>query len=130
MLLLLLLQLLQKAKMSKPAEVRPTKRPKVRNGRKRINLALQGGGAHGAFTWGALDQLLADGRLTVKGISGPPPGALTPGRPAAGRRTPRSLSPVSGARPAPTAPCRMCRGAWWSACSRWCRVRAPPCRPG
>ncbi len=43
---------------------------------KRINLALQGGGAHGAFTWGVLDQLLADGRLEVEGISGTSAGAL------------------------------------------------------
>src|SRR5580700_9126875 len=43
---------------------------------KRINLALQGGGAHGAFTWGVLDQLLADGRLTIEGISGTSAGAL------------------------------------------------------
>src|SRR5690349_17374944 len=33
--------------------------------RKRINLALQGGGAHGAFTWGVLDRLLEDGRLEI-----------------------------------------------------------------
>src|SRR5581483_10654541 len=44
--------------------------------RKRINLALQGGGAHGAFTWGVLDQLLADGRLEIEGISGASAGAL------------------------------------------------------
>lgn len=31
---------------------------------KTINLALQGGGSHGAFTWGVLDALLEDGRLT------------------------------------------------------------------
>ena len=37
-------------------------------GRKRIGLALQGGGAHGAFTWGVLDHLLADGRLEIGGI--------------------------------------------------------------
>jgi NTE family protein len=43
---------------------------------KRINLALQGGGAHGAFTWGVLDQLLRDGRLTVEGISGTSAGAV------------------------------------------------------
>ena len=43
--------------------------------RKKINLALQGGGAHGAFTWGVLDHLLQDG------------------------------SPTSGAAPAPTATC-------------------------
>ena len=28
-----------------------------------VNLALQGGGAHGAFTWGVLDALLEDGRV-------------------------------------------------------------------
>jgi len=44
--------------------------------RKRINLALQGGGAHGAFTWGVLDQLLADGRIEVEGISGASAGAI------------------------------------------------------
>ena len=44
--------------------------------KKRINLALQGGGAHGAFTWGVLDQLLADGRIAVEGISGTSAGAV------------------------------------------------------
>jgi NTE family protein len=43
---------------------------------KRINLALQGGGAHGAFTWGVLDQLLTDERLFVEGISGTSAGAV------------------------------------------------------
>ncbi len=43
---------------------------------KRINLALQGGGAHGAFTWGVLDQLLADDRVEIAGISGTSAGAL------------------------------------------------------
>ena len=43
---------------------------------KRINLALQGGGAHGAFTWGVLEHLLEDGRLTVEGISGTSAGAV------------------------------------------------------
>jgi NTE family protein len=43
---------------------------------KTINLALQGGGAHGAFTWGVLDHLLADGRLTISGISGASAGAI------------------------------------------------------
>lgn len=37
---------------------------------KPINLALQGGGAHGAFTWGVLDKILEDGRLDIEGISG------------------------------------------------------------
>src|SRR5262249_40571000 len=41
-----------------------------------INLALQGGGAHGAFTWGVLDQLLDDGRIGIEGISGASAGAV------------------------------------------------------
>src|SRR3974390_3232990 len=43
---------------------------------KKINLALQGGGAHGAFTWGVLDHLLADGRVAIEGISGTSAGAM------------------------------------------------------
>lgn len=43
---------------------------------KRINLALQGGGAHGAFTWGVIDHLLADGRLRIEGVSGTSAGAV------------------------------------------------------
>ena len=41
-----------------------------------IDLALQGGGAHGAFTWGVLDCLLEDGTLAFAGISGASAGAL------------------------------------------------------
>ena len=37
--------------------------------KKKISLALQGGGAHGAFTWGVLDHILEDGRLDVEAIS-------------------------------------------------------------
>jgi NTE family protein len=43
---------------------------------KTVNVALQGGGAHGAFTWGVLDHLLADGRLTFDGLSGTSAGAM------------------------------------------------------
>jgi NTE family protein len=43
---------------------------------KRINLALQGGGAHGAFTWGVLEHLLSDGRLVIEGVSGTSAGAV------------------------------------------------------
>ena len=42
----------------------------------RINLALQGGGSHGAFTWGVLDALLDDGRIAFEGISGTSAGAM------------------------------------------------------
>ena len=41
-----------------------------------LNLALQGGGAHGAFTWGVLDALLEDGRLDFEGVSGTSAGAM------------------------------------------------------
>jgi NTE family protein len=43
---------------------------------KRINLALQGGGAHGAFTWGVLEHLLSDERISFEGISGTSAGAV------------------------------------------------------
>jgi len=44
--------------------------------KKSINLALQGGGAHGAFTWGVLDRLLDDERLEIEGIVGTSAGAV------------------------------------------------------
>lgn len=44
--------------------------------RKPINLALQGGGSHGALTWGVLDRLLEDGRLDIQRISGTSAGAM------------------------------------------------------
>lgn len=43
---------------------------------KRINLALQGGGAHGAFTWGVLDRLLQERDVEIAAISGTSAGAL------------------------------------------------------
>ena len=42
----------------------------------KLNLALQGGGAHGAFTWGVLDALLQDPRMQFDGISGSSAGAM------------------------------------------------------
>ena len=39
-------------------------------------LALQGGGSHGAFTWGVLDKLLEDGRLEIEAVSGASAGAM------------------------------------------------------
>ena len=44
--------------------------------KKSINLALQGGGSHGAFTWGVLDYLMEDGRVDIQGISGTSAGAM------------------------------------------------------
>ena len=43
---------------------------------KTINLALQGGGAHGAFTWGVLDRLLEDERMAFEGVSATSAGAM------------------------------------------------------
>lgn len=49
--------------------------PRVLNTR-RISLGLQGGGAHGAFSWGVLDRLLEDGRIEIEAISGTSAGAM------------------------------------------------------
>jgi NTE family protein len=43
---------------------------------KPLNLALQGGGSHGALTWGVLDRLLEDDRLAIRAISGTSAGAM------------------------------------------------------
>ena len=52
-----------------PGPKRPLKRkaPVARGSKplKRVNLALQGGGSHGAFAWGMLDAFLEDGRLDI-----------------------------------------------------------------
>jgi NTE family protein len=45
-------------------------------GVKRINLALQGGGAHGAFAWGVIDKFLEDGRVEIEGVSGTSAGSM------------------------------------------------------
>src|SRR5262249_24118795 len=41
-----------------------------------VNLALQGGGAHGAFTWGVLDRLLEEPRIEMEGVSATSAGAM------------------------------------------------------
>ncbi len=43
---------------------------------KKVNLALQGGGAHGAFAWGVLDRIIEDGRLEIDGLSATSAGAM------------------------------------------------------
>ena len=50
--------------------------PAEENGTVLIDLALQGGGSHGAFTWGVLDALLEDGRVRFEGASGTSAGAM------------------------------------------------------
>lgn len=44
--------------------------------RKAVNIALQGGGAHGAFAWGVLDRLIEDGRLELSALSATSAGAM------------------------------------------------------
>jgi predicted acylesterase/phospholipase RssA len=56
------------------AAIRPKKRPTAAT--KSINLALQGGGAHGAFTWGVLDRLLEEERIDIEGISATSAGSM------------------------------------------------------
>lgn len=44
--------------------------------RRRVALALQGGGSHGAFTWGVLDRLLDDATINIIGVTGTSAGAM------------------------------------------------------
>jgi NTE family protein len=55
-----------------------TQLPGMEDGKskKPINLALQGGGSHGAFAWGALDRILEDKRIVIEGIVGTSAGAM------------------------------------------------------
>src|SRR5260221_633954 len=46
------------------------------SGKKRINLALQGGGSHGAFAWGVIDRLLEEKEIEIDAIVGPSAGAM------------------------------------------------------
>src|SRR4029077_16084238 len=55
----------------------PIKSDKSRDGAPLlVDLALQGGGAHGAFTWGVFDRLFEEPRLQIEGISGTSAGAM------------------------------------------------------
>ena len=49
---------------------------RLKPGVKRISLALQGGGSHGAFTWGVMHRLMSDPRIYIDGISGTSAGAM------------------------------------------------------
>ncbi|AMN45367.1 patatin-like phospholipase family protein [Rhodoplanes sp. Z2-YC6860] len=71
------MELLNRALRRPSASKNPSKKSsKPANGKKKINLALQGGGAHGAFTWGVLDELLSDDRIEIEGLSGTSAGAV------------------------------------------------------
>ena len=61
--------------MTTPRRRTPAPR-KHRPGKQTVDLALQGGGSHGAFTWGVLDRLLEDETLEITAISGTSAGAM------------------------------------------------------
>ena len=95
------------------------------NSTKRINLALQGGGSHGAFTWGVLDALIEDGRLEFEAVSGTSAGAMNaailmqgwpegggPGARAALRRFWGELGSMSIASPIRRTPLDRLQGNW------------------
>src|SRR5580658_253232 len=68
-----------------------------------VDLALQGGGAHGAFTWGVLDRLLQEPRLGIDGISGTSAGAMNAAVLADRRRALGPFQSVSARPPRPAA---------------------------
>ncbi|MBX3457192.1 MAG: patatin-like phospholipase family protein [Candidatus Paracaedibacteraceae bacterium] len=47
-----------------------------KNGKKKVSVALQGGGSHGAFSWGVMDRLLEDGRFEIEGLTGTSAGGM------------------------------------------------------
>jgi NTE family protein len=59
--------------------VSPRRKGATALGRKQIALALQGGGSHGAFTWGVLDRLLEEPSLEIVAVSGTSAGAMNAG---------------------------------------------------
>ena len=58
-----------------PIKPRKTSRRSSRH-EKSVNIALQGGGSHGAFTWGVLDRLFEDDRIWIEAISGTSAGGM------------------------------------------------------
>ena len=59
-----------------PAPVEATAEASSTAGKRPISLALQGGGAHGAFQWGVLDRLLEDDRLDIRAVTAASAGAM------------------------------------------------------
>src|SRR5262249_58315405 len=99
-----------------PMSIQPspvgTERPK-----QLIDLALQGGGAHGAFTWGVLDRLLEESWLTIEAISGTSAGAMN----AAVMAAAHASAGCDGARQA--------MEAFWRRGSGGAPLRPPPASP-
>lgn len=65
------------AKTRTTPNAKPQPQPKPKSGAKpAISLALQGGGAHGAFTWGVVDALLESGRVSIPAVTATSAGAM------------------------------------------------------
>jgi len=62
--------------MRRAAKPSALKAAAQRRGAKTVNLALQGGGSHGAYTWGVLDALAEDTRIEISAISGASSGTM------------------------------------------------------
>lgn len=89
-----------------------------RTGARRISLALQGGGAHGAFTWGVLDRLLQEESLAVSGISGTSAGAMNAVVLASGLAKGAEMGAASGEPGAEPAEARRALAQFWRDVSR------------
>jgi NTE family protein len=63
-------------RMKRAARTAAPKPAPQRQGAKTVNLALQGGGSHGAYTWGVLDALTEDTRIEISAISGASAGTM------------------------------------------------------
>lgn len=96
------------------------------NKRKVLNLALQGGGSHGAFTWGVLDALLADPRIEIEGLSGTSAGAVNAVALASGYA--RGIAGPDGHDP--RAGARACLSRVWHEISHWGSMGWLPARFG
>ena len=97
-------------------------RRKKRAAPRSISLALQGGGAHGAFTWGVLDALLEDGRLDLRGASGTSASMRASAASSTRRGAVNSTPPWTTRWPAPTM--RASRPRW---SSHWNRQDRAAC---
>jgi NTE family protein len=86
----------QNSKVSSRSEAetksRPSRGKTAPSGRQQIALALQGGGSHGAFTWGVLDRLLEEPSLEIVAVSGTSAGAMNAGVLAHGLRGGRAAA--------------------------------------
>jgi predicted acylesterase/phospholipase RssA len=88
-----------------------------RQPKKSIKLALQGGGSHGAFTWGVLDRLLEDERVHIAAVSGTSAGAMN------------AVALADGMARGGPAEARKCLEKFWSAYQRRSSIQPDPTVP-